>query len=246
MNRQIRLIHCSYHKCLTVYFKRVMHTLFNRLLPMSTGYRHFRSDLEGFYKEHGEYRLSSLNNHCLDLDRLGDFRMTRFIRDPRDLVVSGYFYHKKGAEQWTRVPNPTDEDFAVVNGCVPEGLRPNESYQEFLNRVSKERGLIAEIQFRRKHFESMLAWPEHDPRIRVFKYEDVLADGPGVFREIMRHYELGPLPRTLAACLARVYSASGGPFRHRHIRDPRSGQWREHFTQAVHDRLIQWFPDLLK
>ena len=43
------LVHCSYHKCLTVYFRRVMDGVFNRCLPWRGGYLHSNSDIDAFY-----------------------------------------------------------------------------------------------------------------------------------------------------------------------------------------------------
>ena len=105
------LIHCSLHKCLTVYFKRVMHGLFNRCAPCRGRYRHFNSDLDAFYGDWGRWRLASVNNRALDLDRVAGARISRFVRDPRDLVVSGYFYHRRGAEPWTTQKAPTPSDW---------------------------------------------------------------------------------------------------------------------------------------
>ena len=60
------LIHCSYHKCLTVYFGRVMRAVFNRCLPWSGGYRHFNSHLDDFYEGFEGLRLASINNRYLE------------------------------------------------------------------------------------------------------------------------------------------------------------------------------------
>ena len=146
--------------------------------------------MDVFYANLKRYSVLSLNNCFPDLKRLGDFRMTRFIRDPRDLITSGYFYHRDCNEKWTVFPDPGDENFRVVNGCVPSGLKQGESYRDYLNRVPLEDGLIAEIQFRRYHFDSMMKWPAHDPRIHVFRYEDTLGQEKKVFREMFEFYEL--------------------------------------------------------
>ena len=111
---RVQLIHCSYHKCLTVYYRRIMDAVFNRCLPWGRGYRHFNSDLEAFYRDCRSHRIASVNNRFLDFPQLGRFRISRFIRDPRDLVVSGYFYHRRGAENWTTMKSPTDDDWYFV------------------------------------------------------------------------------------------------------------------------------------
>jgi hypothetical protein len=204
------LIHCSYHKCLTVYYRRVMDAVFNRLQPWGRGYRHFNSHLEDFYENFRKYRIASVNNRSLDLTRLGEFRITRFLRDPRDLVVSGYFYHKRGAEPWTRLQSPTPDDWYFANGFIPEGLRRSrKSFADYLQSLSLEEGLLAELEFRTLHFESMARWPDEHPHILTQRYEDIL----GLW--FVNRYSLDKRSRDT------------------HVRNPAAGQWREHFTPRV-------------
>ncbi len=137
---KLHLIHGSYHKCLTVYFGRIMHAVFNRCLPWSSGYRHYNSHLEDFYDGFHTHRIASINNRALDLERLGRFRISRFIRDPRDLVVSGYFYHKRGSESWLTIESPTETDWYFANGRVPEALRATgSSFAQYLQSIPKRR-----------------------------------------------------------------------------------------------------------
>jgi hypothetical protein len=227
------LIHCSYHKCLTVYYGRVMDGLFNRCQPWGRGFRHFNSHLEDFYGAFASYRVASVNNRALDLERLSPFRISRFIRDPRDLIVSGYFYHKRGAENWVRIESPTAADWYFANGIVPEGLRDSGlSFAGYLQSIPEEEGLLAELEFRKGHLESMAQWPVGHPDIVTFRYEDIIGDEVAVFRELFKFYGVLPLERGLGAWFARRHSIrkkSSDP----HIRNPASGQWRQHFTARV-------------
>lgn len=227
------LIHCSYHKCLTVYYRRVLHAVFNRCLPWSRGYRHYNSHLDDFLDSFREHRVASVNNRALDLEALGRFRLSRFIRDPRDLVVSGYFYHRRGAEAWVTREAPSDEDWYFANARVPQAVRESSSsFADYLQSVPREEGLLAELELRQPHFESMAAWPERHPDVVTYRYEDVVADGPRVFRELFDFYRLSPLERTLGNWLADRYSLrrmAADP----HVRNPASGQWREVFTPRV-------------
>jgi hypothetical protein len=227
------LIHCSYHKCLTVYFGRVMSSVFNRCLPWSPGYRHYNSHLEDFYDGFASHRVSSINNRHLDLERLDRFRISRFVRDPRDLIVSGYFYHRRGTEDWLRIASPTAADWYFANGVVPRGLEGTGlSFAQYLQSIPEEEGLLAELEFRAHHLESMALWPTGHPDIALYRYEDVVADGPAAFRELLDFYGLSPLEQALGRWFARRYSL---PRRRRdpHVRDPASGQWRRHFTPRV-------------
>ena len=240
------LIHCSYHKCLTVYFKRIMDAVFNRILFWSDGYSHYNSHLEDFYRGFRGHRVASINNRALDLDRLGRFRVSRFVRDPRDLVVSGYFYHRRGAEDWVQIQSPTADDWYFANGVVPEGLRGRKlSFAEYLRSLPEEEGLLAELEFRRSHLESMASWPDHHPDISTWRYEDIVGNEARTFRELFAFYGLAPAERLLAAWFAKRYSMqrrSSDP----HIRNPTSGQWRKHFTPRVTEVFDSKYGELMQ
>ncbi|MEM7199746.1 MAG: sulfotransferase domain-containing protein [Planctomycetota bacterium] len=241
----MNLIHCSYHKCLTVYYKRVMHAVFNRCLPWSGGYRHFNSHIADFYGEFEQLRVASVNNRALDLERLGEFRVSRFVRDPRDLLVSGYFYHRRGAESWTTMEAPSDEDWYFANGVIPEGLRQRGgSYAAYLQSMPEEDGLLVELEFRQRHFESMGLWPTDHPQVRLFRYEEILGDELRVFRELFEFYGLPFAQRRLGQWFARRYSM-GRRRKDAHIRNPASGQWRKHFTPRLSAAFEERHPGLI-
>jgi hypothetical protein len=238
-----QLIHCSYHKCLTVYYGRVMSGLFNRCLPFGRGFRHYNSHLEDFYAGFAGDRVSSVNNRSLDLERLGDYRISRFLRDPRDLVVSGYFYHRRGSEPWLRIEGPTAADWYHANGRVPDRLVGSSmSFTQYLMSVPEEEGLLAELEFRAPHFESMTEWSVDDPDILVFRYEEILGNELEVFQTLFDFYGLSGLERRLGSWLANRYSL-GRRVADPHIRNPISGQWRRHFTPRVQQAFnAEWAP----
>lgn len=242
----VHRIHCSYHKCLTVYFRRVMDAVFNRCLPWSAGYRHYYSHLEEFYDGFRGDRVSSVNNRALDLDRLGPFRISRFIRDPRDLIVSGYFYHRRGAEPWTRIEAPTPEDWVFANGVVPEGLRAaGTSFARYLQSLPEEEGLLAELEFRAGHLESMARWPVSHRHIVIYRYEEVVGNEAACLRDLLGFYGVTPVERLLGGWFARRHSLrrrAGDP----HIRNPAAGQWRERFTPRVRRAFEARHPGLVK
>ena len=229
-----QLIHCSYHKCLTVYFRRVMDALFNRCLPWRGDYRHYNSDLAAFQADNANHRLASVNGHALDLGSLDDVRISRFVRDPRDLIVSGYFYHRRGAEPWCRVADPSPADWAFANGRIPEGLRAaGGSFTEYLQIVPEEDGLLAELEFRQFHFESMEAWAETDDRILLLRYEDLLGREIEAFDRLFEHYRLSSFERRLGRFFVKRHALDQRRPNDEHIRNPHAGQWKKHFTPRV-------------
>jgi hypothetical protein len=242
----LRRVHCSYHKCLTVYFKKVMDRTCRSPLGPGGGYRHFNSRIDDFYRECADYTIASVNNHVLDLDRFEDVRVTRFIRDPRDLIVSGYFYHKRSAEPWCDVVDPSERGWLDVPGQLPAELLRGRSFAQYLNEVDVEDGLLAELGFRRRHFESMRHWKADDPRIEVFRYEEILGHEKETFDRIFRFYELPFRVRRVGIHYARKFCAAVRSDRSQHIRDARAGQWRRTFTPKVVKTFNDEFGDLLE
>jgi hypothetical protein len=185
-----------------------------------------------------------VNGFAIDTSKLNrDFRIVRFVRDPRDLVVSGYYYHKRGAEPWFRFPAPSDRYWQPINARVPKGMTGDMSYSEYLNSLSLEQGLLAEIEFRRYQFESLRQWTD-DARIKLFKYEHILGNEARVFAEIADFYELPYLEKKALGYLADRYAA------HRrrgsgHIRNPEPGQWRDVFPDTVSRFFSERYSDIL-
>ena len=90
-----------------------------------------------------------MNNHFINpvefLSLSPSTRLSLFVRDPRDLVVSGYFYHKKGSN-WCNIKTPNEDTLRTVNMSVPANyLREGETIAECLNRLPLEQGLKMEI-----------------------------------------------------------------------------------------------------
>jgi hypothetical protein len=183
-----------------------------------------------------------VNNHIPDLDRLPETPITRFVRDPRDLVVSGYHYHRRGAEIWCRLDNPTERDWSVVNGTVPDGLADGESFASYLQRVDLETGLIAEMDFRKRHFEAMRDFPA-DPRVLTIRYEEIVGNERRAFASILRHYEMALPERVAGGWFASRYRASRRAT-DGHIRNSDAGQWQEFFTPSVAAEFRQRYGDL--
>ncbi|GLX82104.1 sulfotransferase domain-containing protein [Thalassotalea eurytherma] len=245
------LVHCSYHKCLTKYFARVFKGIYNKSPFKSSGYVHFNSVLADFYDKRQHYQLTSVNNHAIDLTSLGDnYRVTRFIRDPRDMIISGYFYHKKAAEPWCEVVDPSEQDWQVVNGNIPSQMKAGESYAQLLNRLDFEQGLMAEIEFRKFHFESMRYWPVDNPNIKLIRYEEMLGNELATFQEVFEFYQLGWLATKIGEHFAKKYSASVAKKAKGHLathmRDPESNQWKKHFSDEITEYFHTKYGDIIQ
>lgn len=234
----MNLIHCSYHKCLTVYVSRVA-----RAAAVPRRYRHFRSLIDEFYEDQANYKIASVNNHSLDLDRLGDFRISRFVRDPRDLIVSGYFYHLRGAEAWCNIVDPSPADLAVVNGILPTAMQPGQSFSSVLQSLPIEDGLHAEMEFRTKHLLALREWPDDD-RILLQRYEDIVGQEESTFDRIFDFFKLSWPHRAVGRHVVKRNTADRRT-NDAHVRDPSPQQWRKHFTPALSEEFDVVYGDIL-
>ncbi|MBF0275409.1 MAG: sulfotransferase domain-containing protein, partial [Nitrospinae bacterium] len=238
-------VHCGYHKCLTMYFREVFSKIVKYIKPFKGTYRHFYHRLNEFNLDCSEYTISSISGAYINPDNFEDIKITRFIRDPRDLIISGYFYHKRSGEDWCDHYEPTNIDWAIVNGNVPQSLPKGMTFAQYLNNVSLEEGLLAEIEFRKYHFESMLQWPDNDERIKTFRYEDIMNDQVKCFQDIFDFYEVPFWAKIRGKSYAKKYSVSKRKGKSKHIRNPSSGQWRKYFTPALHKTFNENYEDLL-
>jgi hypothetical protein len=142
------------------------------------------------------------------------------VRDPRDLIVSGYFSHLYSHPEagWPRLHH----------------------YRGFLQTLSREEGILREMEFSAPVMSDMLVWDEHPPGIRLVRFEDLVANPAARFCEIFE--ELGILPGLVSEWTVREIverhsfeRLSGGRKKgqedlHSHFRKGTPGDWRNHFT----------------
>lgn len=239
-------IHASYHKCLTMLFYRTMNQALNSSMVFKKQkYRHFES-IEGmFYNLNHNYLISSINGFAPKFERFNrDFRITRFIRDPRDLIISGYFYHKKGSEPWFRLKRPDQKYWYPINACLPESMPEDLSYAEYLQSISMEEGLKIEMEFRKFHFQSMKEWPK-DKRVKLFRYEDIINDQVSAFEEIVDHYEIVGITKSRILRAAKRFALQNRD-NDNHIRNANSEQWRKYFSKEMNDLFLSKYEDILE
>lgn len=200
----------THHKVMTTYFTAV-------LRPLAFALK------QPYQKVHIEHPRAAarmvLSMHSkLDLPTLGRYRGIHVMRDPRDMIVSGYHYHKWTHEDWVHRP---DE-----NGV---------SYQQKLNRADKRDGLFMEIDhfifFYRRTLE---AWDIDDPDIYEVAYEDLMgADRDRIYGEMFAHLGLDGRDLELATDLMRLFEAkkrtgksADAVAAKSHLRSGKSGQWQ--------------------
>lgn len=251
------IVHFGYHKCLTAVTATILRTLAGQF---GFEHRHFRAQLGAFHEAvrtpAGHRRILSLNNHsAIDFAALGEYRGSHFVRDPRDLVVSGYHYHL-----WTTEPWCTDERFDWsrirahrlfdrIADRLPEPL-DGRSYQSVLNGLDRETGMLLEIMRSGRVLGDMEAWDDTNPRILELKYEDIVGHEEEAFDRLFRHYgfherirERG-LELVRERSLARVQQAGRTGGQH-HVRSGKAEQWRTELSEEAKELFVAEHGSLL-
>jgi hypothetical protein len=248
------IAHFSYHKCLTVYYIRILRRLSNEFGFI---YEHLNADRDSFVAKaitgDGKRVLSINNRSDIPWAQLPPFQATHFVRDPRDLVVSGYRYHLWTQEAWCI--NPQFKWHTLVQhplfGHVeadPRKYPKDISYQEYLKTLAPERGLLLEMLWRQPHFRQMQVWAPPNKNVLELRYEDIIGNEPEMFQRAFAHYGFHPQLSARGVALAEEYSLKNQTTRPaHHIRKGTRAQWRDEFTPLVKQLFKQeWNPLLLQ
>jgi hypothetical protein len=217
------------------YFTRVCTSTFNRYSLGQNRYRSFGGLRDEFLSNPKRYQVASVRASRLRFEDVAqDTKFSLFVRDPRDLIVSGYHYHKKGAEKWCHEKRPKGSDFDSFGDAPVKDTPSGESYYDHLNRVSVEDGLIAEIKFRKRSFEAQRHWARiQSDRLLLLKYEDILGREVEAFRRLASYYELSLIDTQKFLFFAKRNSAPRKVSQGGHIRNPSPSQWRSIFSPKV-------------
>lgn len=101
-----------------------------------------------------EFKLNVLGNSKVEyVSKYDSFLGVHLIRDPRDVIISGYHSHLK--------THPTNK--------WPELI----AFRNQLEAVDFNEGLFLEMDFVSSHLTDMMNWNYNDPRILELRFEEV-------------------------------------------------------------------------
>ncbi|MEL7444657.1 MAG: hypothetical protein AAGK02_02455 [Pseudomonadota bacterium] len=214
----------THHKALTVFISRVF-----RAFASVTG----RSwDISNGKKLN--YSRTVLIDHqsWFDFDRVEqDYFGLHIIRDPRDLLVSSAHYHTRSDEKWLHRPM---EKFG------------GKTYAEAIAELpSLEERMLFELRNSTgRTIRGMLDWDYHRPGFVEMRYDQLIGKGAVErFRQAIEAWPVSQGEKELLAGLFRYFSlGEPGTRQSKHIRNPKSGQWEEHFTPRVRSAFDAAFP----
>jgi len=161
----------------------------------------------------------------------------QMIRDPRDVVISGYFYHLWCDEPWCKTPRES------LDG---------KTYQQHLNSLSKEEGIACEMSNGAYAAIRAMIDFEHydDPLFYCLRYEDMIYDHERIFREAFEHLELPPgvvkkgVEIGDSLSFAKMTKRKLGQVQQQHhLRKGTPGDWKNHFSDAHKQHFKELFGD---
>ena len=202
------IVHCCHHKVGTVWLTNVLSAV-----AASFGLRLYSGEQRGlddgvdiFLQDHSR----------IDRTSLRDFRGSHMVRDPRDVVISGYFHHRRTSETWVLQPR---EEYG------------GRSYQQHLNGLDREAGILAEVERSASTVvRDMLSWRYETEGFLEIRYEDLLLDEEAGFRRLFSHYGFSLQSVECCVATARRFSLGRVKGRSTHIRSGQPGDWRAHFS----------------
>ena len=270
-----RFAYYGHHKCATTWMRGVIEKVC-RYTGMTAhtfdNPSQFEGNLDGYLSEHPTDFFCYTNAKYELLGNVGKLPGFHMIRDPRDIIVSGYFSHKHS--------HPTDGWSELIE------------HRKRLNGAeSEEAGLLHEIDFSEPWIRDIADWNYQADNILELKYEEFVANPYDTVLAAFEHLELidaersglgyctvqwfralgiklnsasrGRLPNLFAAShipadeLLRIVYANrfakqakgrkpGQEDVKSHYRSGRAGDWQKYFTPRVADAFSQRYPGLLE
>lgn len=247
------IIHFTYHKCMSVYFMRIFENISNKI---GWDYRFFETNeheqLVEVSNNKGNNKLLIKEHSQDDLSLLPHYlKGSHIIRDPRDLLVSGYKYHKWCDEPWANVPLKENMHYYLrLHKYNIQKDISTWSYRRLLNEVDRETGLKIELNFRSFSFQCMYEWNYHDPKIMELRYEEIFGNESPVFKELFKHYGFDDKQTRIGLKYMELFSFNnqkkiGQTGTEKHLSKGISGQWEEYFSDELKALFKKRHQDLL-
>lgn len=217
----------THHKTGTLWFHKIFQGICRKfVLSYHTGNQaRLPDDFDVFMQDHSKFDLQELKE---------PYRGVHIIRDPRDRIVSGAFYHQRSKERWLH---------------TKKGKYGGMSYQQKLCSLSSLEDKIAfEMNNAAcKTIGEMRCWDYKNSNFIEVKYEELILD-----LDLMQFHRifsfLGFDGRSIPAALQIAWENSlfsGELEKSGHIRSGEAEQWKTLFTAEHKRQFVDLFGDAL-
>ena len=185
------------------------------------------------------------------------------IRDPRDIIVSGYLYHMRTTEAWC-IHKDFDLSSPIDYPNVPFSQRHRSeewkkhyieslkgiSYQENLKALSPDDGIVFEMKhYGRWTIESMMSWDYNASNILEVRFEEIMEDYGAAFKQIFVSLGLSGKQLGYAMDIAQKHNLKNKTEKELadldHVYSRETSKWRGFFTEEHKKLFVQMFGDCL-
>ncbi|MCF8414424.1 MAG: sulfotransferase domain-containing protein [Melioribacteraceae bacterium] len=256
--RRIPIYIFGYHKGGTTLFRKIFREFCDlnnkKFLALPGKQTHIPQNADVILFPHSLIDLSLISEPFLGVHT---------IRDPRDIVVSGYLYHRRTNEKWC-VNSDFDFKHPIMFPQVPysQEYRSEDwkmkylkslngmSYQNNLLNMSQYDGLFFEMNnYGTWTIESMDKWDYNNENILEIRFEDVMNNFGEIFKMIFEHLRFSKseikqginiaakhdLNRKSKAEIARI----------KHVSSPKASKWKDYFETRHIETFGQKFGDIM-
>lgn len=231
--------HCSIPKAATRWMRNILADprifIYSGLLPWMPEYNSYNKVIPSNTIVTGTFNPTYEEFKTIRDAVKGKSKAFFVMRDPRDVLVSAYFSHKYSHKQELHIGKT----------------------REVLNRLSKEEGLLHEVEILTGVFNILKSWKvaslEGDDAILLLKYEDLTgANSLASFKKLFDFCEIA-IPDQLLLNILQNYSfnrlssgrTQGNEDSNSHYRKGIHGDWKNHFNAKIRDKFEAVAGDLV-
>lgn len=236
-DEQRLIIHTAHHKVGTSWFSAIFRALSAHYeIPLAREPEQVSASGNAFFMQHRV--LATPKSFAADVR---SYRGSHMIRDPRDVVISGYHYHLWTDEGWCNkkiadLPQQMRDKWKRL----PLDDIGHLSYKEYLNTLSTEDGLLAEIdRASNTVVKDIMDWDYDNPDVFEFRYEDIMINEEEILRKMFTHYGFSPEAVDKSCEIAAEFSFSNRTGRavgdvdgEHHIRSGKLAQWKSEYNDS--------------
>ena len=247
----------TYHKVGTI----LLHKIF---APLCTEFNWVFQSIAGNCNKTPYGDVVIFQDSLVDFNKLpNNYKAIHLIRDPRDIIVSGFFYHRKCYEKWclncnfsvkNKINNPT-VPFPMVH--LPKKLKlkyindlNGESYQKKLLSLDYNKGLLFEMEhYAKLTIQNMSTWNYKNDNILEIRFEDLMSNYEIVLKQIFKHFDFSETKQDTAMKLSKKHNlktmSSKELKKNKHILSRKTTRWKKYFKKEHKEKFKLLFPKIL-
>ena len=243
--RKVPIYIFGHHKCGT----KLLTKIFLKLC-IKYGWK-FKS-VSGFAHDIPKADIVHFIHSQVDISKLPrEYIGIHMIRDPRDVIISGYLYHKRTTEEWC-VNKNFDTKNTIFYPKIPhsqmhrsrdwkvhyiESLE-GKSYQENINDLNEEDAILFEMNHYAKWvIDDMLKWDYSNSNCKELKFETLMNNFDQEIESVFEYCNFDAKQMLVAKKIAKKEDLSKMSktqiSKNPHISSNKTNKWKQYFTKNI-------------